>query len=285
MLVFAIGVSTGLVSMISCSVIMRSLMSMMCCNGGFLSLSDRPVCWLLRAPLHSAEVQTGGKMYPLYWTDIVWIVFFFTFHSCPHPLLMKSSSDPEQSSERLSLTFLLAVEECSENGCLALSLLELLAFNMAFVFVASVLVLIEVTGPLHLSSNQILCVKWVLSCNKLNTSSCGWEINDIITLIICIAQPSTHVTNDTVLILSHSLYLSGKRCWGCCVFSNTLVFQPVAAGSGIPEIKSYLNGVKIPGIVRLRTFICKAAGVLFAVAGGTRTPCCFKVLWRGFVEL
>uniref|UniRef100_A0A671QKL9 Chloride channel protein n=1 Tax=Sinocyclocheilus anshuiensis TaxID=1608454 RepID=A0A671QKL9_9TELE len=43
---------------------------------------------------------------------------------------------------------------------------------------------------------------------------------------------------------------------------------PVAAGSGIPEIKSYLNGVKIPGIVRLRTFICKVTGVLFAVAGG-----------------
>lgn len=46
------------------------------------------------------------------------------------------------------------------------------------------------------------------------------------------------------------------------------VIQPVAAGSGIPEIKSYLNGVKIPGIVRLRTFLCKAAGVLFSVAGG-----------------
>uniref|UniRef100_A0A8C2C9C8 Chloride channel 6 n=1 Tax=Cyprinus carpio TaxID=7962 RepID=A0A8C2C9C8_CYPCA len=79
-----------------------------------------------------------------------------------------------------------SVEECSESGCLALSLLELLALNVMFVFISSVLVLVE----------------------------------------------------------------------------------PVAAGSGIPEIKSYLNGVKIPGIVRLRTFICKVTGVLFAVAGG-----------------
>ncbi|XP_047427612.1 H(+)/Cl(-) exchange transporter 6 [Mugil cephalus] len=78
------------------------------------------------------------------------------------------------------------VEKCSGNGCLFLSLLELLAFNMTFIFIASMLVLIE----------------------------------------------------------------------------------PVAAGSGIPEIKSYLNGVKIPGIVRLRTFLCKAVGVLFSVAGG-----------------
>ncbi|XP_077949293.1 H(+)/Cl(-) exchange transporter 6 isoform X2 [Gasterosteus aculeatus] len=79
-----------------------------------------------------------------------------------------------------------SVERCTDKGCLPLSLLELLGFNMTFVFIASVLVLIE----------------------------------------------------------------------------------PVAAGSGIPEIKSYLNGVKMPGIVRLRTFLCKAAGVLFSVAGG-----------------
>ncbi|KAK5604613.1 Chloride transport protein 6 [Crenichthys baileyi] len=79
-----------------------------------------------------------------------------------------------------------SIEKCSDKGCLSLSLLELLTFNMVFVFIASVLVLIE----------------------------------------------------------------------------------PVAAGSGIPEIKSYLNGVKIPGIVRLRTFLCKAAGVLFSVTGG-----------------
>uniref|UniRef100_A0A4W5JQV7 Uncharacterized protein n=1 Tax=Hucho hucho TaxID=62062 RepID=A0A4W5JQV7_9TELE len=82
-----------------------------------------------------------------------------------------------------------SVEECSEKGCLAPSLFELLAFNMTFIFIASVLVLIE----------------------------------------------------------------------------------PVAASSGIPEIKSYLNGVKIPGIVQLRTFLCKAIGVLFTVAGGTTT--------------
>lgn len=52
------------------------------------------------------------------------------------------------------------------------------------------------------------------------------------------------------------------------VTCHVLHVQPVAAGSGIPEIKSYLNGVKIPGIVRLRTFLCKAVGVLFTVAGG-----------------
>lgn len=37
-----------------------------------------------------------------------------------------------------------AVEACSEGGCLSVSLLELLAFNLTFIFIASVVVLVEV---------------------------------------------------------------------------------------------------------------------------------------------
>lgn len=48
----------------------------------------------------------------------------------------------------------------------------------------------------------------------------------------------------------------------------TPLLQPVAAGSGIPEIKSYLNGVRMPGVVRLRTLLCKVGGVVFSVAAG-----------------
>lgn len=38
--------------------------------------------------------------------------------------------------------------------------------------------------------------------------------------------------------------------------------EPLAAGSGIPEIKCFLNGINIPRIVRLKTMICKAIGIL-----------------------
>ena len=41
--------------------------------------------------------------------------------------------------------------------------------------------------------------------------------------------------------------------------------EPVAAGSGIPEIKCYLNGVKVPRVVRFKTLLTKAIGVLFSV--------------------
>ncbi|KAI3386741.1 hypothetical protein SNEBB_000496 [Seison nebaliae] len=45
-------------------------------------------------------------------------------------------------------------------------------------------------------------------------------------------------------------------------------WEPAAKGSGIPEIKCYLNGVKMPRVVRLSTLIAKVFGVCFSVAGG-----------------
>ncbi|XP_063223431.1 H(+)/Cl(-) exchange transporter 7 [Bacillus rossius redtenbacheri] len=44
--------------------------------------------------------------------------------------------------------------------------------------------------------------------------------------------------------------------------------EPVAAGSGIPQVKCYLNGVKIPRIVRIKTLVVKAFGVVTSVVGG-----------------
>ncbi|KAI1896085.1 hypothetical protein AGOR_G00091170 [Albula goreensis] len=44
--------------------------------------------------------------------------------------------------------------------------------------------------------------------------------------------------------------------------------QPIAAGSGIPQIKCYLNGVKIPRVVRLKTLVVKVCGVICSVVGG-----------------
>lgn len=54
------------------------------------------------------------------------------------------------------------------------------------------------------------------------------------------------------------------------LFSLSFVGQPIAAGSGIPQIKCYLNGVKVPRVVRLK------------VKTHSRRPDSLKVLPRGF---
>lgn len=44
--------------------------------------------------------------------------------------------------------------------------------------------------------------------------------------------------------------------------------EPVSGGSGIPEIKCFLNGIDLPRVVRLKTLLCKVIGVTFSVAAG-----------------
>lgn len=55
-----------------------------------------------------------------------------------------------------------------------------------------------------------------------------------------------------------------------CLFGSLLVtyIAPVAAGSGIPVVKCYLNGVRIPEVVRFKTYAVKLLGVVSSVVGG-----------------
>ncbi|KVI01687.1 chloride channel protein CLC-d [Cynara cardunculus var. scolymus] len=55
------------------------------------------------------------------------------------------------------------------------------------------------------------------------------------------------------------------------VFSSVFIitqFAPAAAGSGIPEIKGYLNGIDTRGILLFRTLIGKISGSIGSVGGG-----------------
>ena len=54
------------------------------------------------------------------------------------------------------------------------------------------------------------------------------------------------------------------------VFGTAVVclFEPAAAGSGIPQVMAYLNGVLISKVLNVRTFVAKFASVVMAVSGG-----------------
>ena len=48
----------------------------------------------------------------------------------------------------------------------------------------------------------------------------------------------------------------------------TVFIEPSVAGSGIPEVKCYLNGLNIPGLIKFSTMVLKAIGIIFACAAG-----------------
>lgn len=59
-------------------------------------------------------------------------------------------------------------------------------------------------------------------------------------------------------------------CMACGLLAASCVIwvEPRAKGSGIPEIKTYLNGVSVHRVIAERTLAAKMVGVIFSVAGG-----------------
>lgn len=56
--------------------------------------------------------------------------------------------------------------------------------------------------------------------------------------------------------------------YGLVAGSLVSYVEPLAAGSGIPEIKTYLNGVHIKGLLRLKALVAKLLGVMFSISAG-----------------
>ncbi len=51
---------------------------------------------------------------------------------------------------------------------------------------------------------------------------------------------------------------AGVLCWK----------EPAAAGSGIPEIKAYLNGINLSHVIRMPVLLAKVVGMCFSCASG-----------------
>jgi chloride channel 7 len=80
---------------------------------------------------------------------------------------------------------------------------------------------------------------------------------------------STTITTTFVKITTTFLILSGINVLFTALAAAVVIFiAPIAAGSGIPEIKCLLNGIKIPHVVRIKTLVAKTVGVILSVAGG-----------------
>ncbi len=64
------------------------------------------------------------------------------------------------------------------------------------------------------------------------------------------------------------LFLLGYNLLCATIAWLAVYVEPLAGGSGIPEVKCFLNGLNIPKIVSLKTTICKAIGIIFSCSAG-----------------
>ena len=72
--------------------------------------------------------------------------------------------------------------------------------------------------------------------------------------------------NDTVF--AFALYVFSSIC--LCLISTLMVTfgEPAAAGSGVPEVKGYLNGTNYLRFLRPWTGVVKSVAIIFSVSSG-----------------
>jgi chloride channel 7 len=111
-------------------------------------------------------------------------------------------------------------------------------------------------------------VKWTL-CLLTGTfvSMAVFLVNYTVENIAAVKFAATFDLMATSYLLSFMLY-AAFNC-GLVLIAAILVvfFAPVASGSGIPDVKAYLNGVDVPGVLLARTLMVKMIGCICSVAG------------------
>ncbi|KAH6559376.1 hypothetical protein KP509_1Z011500 [Ceratopteris richardii] len=117
---------------------------------------------------------------------------------------------------------------------------------------------------------QYIILKWTMACLVgLCTGLVGYAINMAVEYIAGykLSQTTSFISDRKYLIAF--LILAGSNM--VLVLASAVLcasFGPAAAGSGIPEVKAYLNGIDAPNILSPRTLIVKILGSIGAVAGG-----------------
>ncbi|KAL4162287.1 hypothetical protein PRNP1_002834 [Phytophthora ramorum] len=126
-----------------------------------------------------------------------------------------------------------------------------------------------------LEKNRLIYARWFLTLvTGVVTALVAVFMLYFTTLLTSLKQ---HLLEYTIRheLAKHVLF--GTTFWSIVSFNLVLVAiaatvtsfgEPVAAGSGISEVKTTLNGMKIPRMLRLRTFFCKIVGTVCSVAGG-----------------
>jgi len=72
-----------------------------------------------------------------------------------------------------------------------------------------------------------------------------------------------HYVEKQELVVSFFVYFSINLLYALLGCVMVLLCGPMAGGSGIPEVKGYLNGVRVLGTINLKTFIGKVLSLIF----------------------
>ena len=85
-----------------------------------------------------------------------------------------------------------------------------------------------------------------------------------------VARAASSASAGPAAVLATTAAVYVACCAALVVVACSLVLygEPIAGGSGIPEVKTYLQGCRVPRMLRVTTLVCKTCGVLCSVSAG-----------------
>jgi Voltage gated chloride channel len=152
-------------------------------------------------------------------------------------------------------------------------LLSAYKFNIIYTILSSSIIISNSTSSFTSSTNG--------STNHSNTYDTYYNNDNDDDIIVPTTSDSTDTDGgsygNNITIMQHN---NGYNTWKAyivfvsiqllySIIASIFVWiEPLCGGSGIPEIKCFLNGINIPRIARIKTLCCRVLGTIFSVAAG-----------------
>ena len=112
-------------------------------------------------------------------------------------------------------------------------------------------------------------MKWLFALLLgIGTASISFFINVVVEHLAGFKFRATLFLLRFSSLLAFLFYAAANTALVCSSAVIVSGYAPAAAGSGIPEIKGYLNGIDSPGLLLVRTLVGKIFGSIGSVAGG-----------------
>ena len=110
---------------------------------------------------------------------------------------------------------------------------------------------------------------WVFGIVGVITGTVAFGLAKAVEFLTELKFSNVHpLTWSNSLPAAFGVYLGFDLAYVAVAAALTAFVEPVAAGSGIPQIKGYLNGTNYARFLRSPTLLVKCVGVVFAVGAG-----------------
>ena len=103
----------------------------------------------------------------------------------------------------------------------------------------------------------------------------AWAMDEAVIGVHRLHAAFTRVGSDTSWFAGYIMWLLFRAAAAAAAVFLTRALSPIAAGSGIPEMRAYMAGLSLPGgasatarFLSLRTLVAKVVGLVLAIGAG-----------------